>query len=140
MRGDYGGRLQAEQMKFPTRAAYTLDMNDYEIGVDNFHGEQDLEGDGCGYERDFCDGASEDGQALVDDEDELEGDDDIYRQLAQKEKDLLLAAELGKALLEKNEELSQKYELLQEEYSRVVEVRILNDDITLFQSRFFTRG
>lgn len=108
-------------MKFPTRAAYTLDMNDYEIGVDNFHGKQDLEGDGCGYERDFCDGASEDGQALVDDEDELEGDDDIYRQLAQKEKDLLLAAELGKALLEKNEELSQKYELLQEEYSRVVE-------------------
>jgi len=127
MRGNYGGRLEVKQMKFPTRAVYALDMNEYEIGVDNFHAEQGLEGDDCGYERDYCNEVSEDGQALADDEDELEGDDDIYRQLAQKEKDLLLAAELGKALLEKNEELSQKYELLQEEYSQVVEVSSLNE-------------
>lgn len=133
MRGSYGGRLDAKQMKFPTLAAYTLDMNDYEIGVDNFHGEQDLEGDGCGYERDFCNEITEDGQALADVEDELEGDDDIYRQLAQKDKDLLLAAELGKALLDENKELNQKYEVLQEEYSQAVEVRRLNE-YSLFQS------
>lgn len=113
-------------MKFPTRIAISLDMNDYEIGVDDFHSEQDLGGENCGYERDFCNGISEDGQDLADVEGE--GDDDIYRQLAQKEKDLLLAAELGKALLEKNEEVNQKYEMLQEEYSQAVEVSVLNEN------------
>lgn len=126
MRGNYGGRLEKKQMKFPTRIAISLDMNDYEIGVDDFHSQQDLGGENCGYERDFCNGISEDGQDLADVEGE--GDDDIYRQLAQKEKDLLLAAELGKALLEKNEELNQKYEMLQEEYSQVVEVSVLNEN------------
>lgn len=127
MRGNYGGRLEKKQMKFPTRIAISLDMNDYEIGVDDFHSEQDLGGENCGYERDFCNGISEDGQDLADVEGE--GDDDIYRQLAQKEKDLLLAAELGKALLEKNEEVNQKYEMLQEEYSQVVEVSVLNENL-----------
>lgn len=126
MRGNYGGRLEKKQMKFPTRIAISLDMNDYEIGVDDFHSEQDLGGENCGYERDFCNGISEDGQDLADVEGE--GDDDIYRQLAQKEKDLLLAAELGKALLEKNEEVNQKYEMLQEEYSQAVEVSVLNEN------------
>ena len=126
MRGNYGGQLEKKQMKFPTRIAISLDMNDYEIGVDDFHSEQDLGGENCGYERDFCNGISEDGKDLADVEGE--GDDDIYRQLAQKEKDLLLAAELGKALLEKNEELNQKYEMLQEEYSQVVEVSVLNEN------------
>lgn len=126
MRGNYGGQLEKKQMKFPTRIAISLDMNDYEIGVDGFHSEQDLGGENCGYERDFCNGISEDGKDLADVEGE--GDDDIYRQLAQKEKDLLLAAELGKALLEKNEELNQKYEMLQEEYSQVVEVSVLNEN------------
>ena len=126
MRGNYGGRLEKKQMKFPTRIAISLDMNDYEIGVDDFHSQQDLGGENCGYERDFCNGISEDGQDLADVEGE--GDDDIYRQLAQKEKDLLLAAELGKALLEKNEEVNQKYEMLQEEYSQVVEVSVLNEN------------
>jgi coiled-coil domain-containing protein 64 len=51
-----------------------------------------------------------------------EEEDDLYVILAQKDKDLLLAAELGKALLEKNEELTQKYERLQEEYSLQAEV------------------
>lgn len=127
MRGNYGGRLEKKQMKFPTRIAISLDMNDYEIGVDDFHSEQDLGGENCGYERDFCNGISEDGQDLPDVEGE--GDDDIYRQLVQKEKDLLLAAELGKALLEKNEELKQKYEMLQEDYSQVVEVSVLNENL-----------
>ncbi|GBN21319.1 hypothetical protein AVEN_239030-1 [Araneus ventricosus] len=50
--------------------------------------------------------------------------DDVYTQLAQREKDLVLAAELGKALLEKNEEISRANERLAEEYSHKLEVRI----------------
>ncbi|BES88885.1 Coiled-coil domain-containing protein [Nesidiocoris tenuis] len=48
--------------------------------------------------------------------------EDIYAQLQQKEKDLILAAELGKALLEKNEELSRANERLAEDYSNKLEV------------------
>ncbi|ODN04930.1 Bicaudal D-related protein [Orchesella cincta] len=46
---------------------------------------------------------------------------DIHEQLMQKEKDLLLAAELGKALLEKNEELSRQNERITEEYTQKLE-------------------
>ncbi|XP_046979460.1 bicaudal D-related protein homolog [Schistocerca americana] len=46
---------------------------------------------------------------------------DVYTQLQQKEKDLILAAELGKALLEKNEELSKQNERIAEEYSQNLE-------------------
>lgn len=122
MRENYGGRLALKQMKIPPEIVYSLDMNGYEIGEGNFHGDKDVNGEDCdGFERDFhCNASDEDGEIFAGDDD---GADDVYRQLAQKEKDLLLAAELGKALLEKNEELSQKYELLQEEYSQAVEVR-----------------
>lgn len=48
--------------------------------------------------------------------------DDVYAQLARKEKDLILAAELGKALLEKNEEISRANERLTEEYSQQLEL------------------
>ncbi|XP_033748096.1 bicaudal D-related protein homolog isoform X2 [Pecten maximus] len=48
-------------------------------------------------------------------------EDDVYTQLAQKERDLTLAAELGKALLEKNAELERRNELLIEEYSKKLE-------------------
>lgn len=133
MRESYGGgRLELKQMKIPTEVAYSLDMNEYEIGVDNFRGDKDVTGEDCDeFERDFCNGIDEKGEILPHDDDEAE--DDVYRQLAQKDKDLLLAAELGKALLEKNEELSQKYELLQEEYSQVVEVSRLNFFWSVFQ-------
>ena len=47
----------------------------------------------------------------------------IYNLLEQKERDLLLAAELGKALLEKNEELSQQNEKMAEDFSQKLEVR-----------------
>ena len=47
---------------------------------------------------------------------------DVYAQLAQKEKDLVLAAELGKALLEKNEDLSRQNEKIAEEFSHRLEV------------------
>ena len=56
-------------------------------------------------------------------DEESNEEQDLYVLLAQKDKDLLLAAELGKALLEKNEELTQKYEKLQEEYSQQAEVK-----------------
>ncbi|PRD32290.1 UNVERIFIED_CONTAM: Bicaudal D-related protein-like protein [Trichonephila clavipes] len=49
--------------------------------------------------------------------------DDVYAQLARKEKDLILAAELGKALLEKNEEISRANERLTEEYSQQLEFK-----------------
>lgn len=47
---------------------------------------------------------------------------DVWTQLQQKESDLLLAAELGKALLEKNEELKKEQERVTEVYSKKVEV------------------
>lgn len=46
---------------------------------------------------------------------------DVWTQLQQKESDLLLAAELGKALLEKNEELKKEQERVTEAYSKKVE-------------------
>jgi len=53
---------------------------------------------------------------------ETSGESDIYSQLEQKERDLLLAAELGKALLERNEELQRKADLAQEDFNQRVEV------------------
>ncbi|KAG6457863.1 hypothetical protein O3G_MSEX010538 [Manduca sexta] len=50
---------------------------------------------------------------------------DVWSQLQQKESDLLLAAELGKALLEKNEELKKEQDKLTEEYSKKLEVSAL---------------
>lgn len=48
--------------------------------------------------------------------------EDVWTQLQQKDNDLVLAAELGKALLEKNEELKKQQETLIEEYSKKLEV------------------
>lgn len=42
--------------------------------------------------------------------------------LKQRERDLVLAAELGKALLERNQELTKQAEALAEEYSTKLEV------------------
>lgn len=47
---------------------------------------------------------------------------DVWAQLQQKESDLLLAAELGKALLDKNEELKKEQERVTEQYSKKLEV------------------
>jgi hypothetical protein len=55
---------------------------------------------------------------------------DVYAQLQQKENDLILAAELGKALLEKNEELSRQNEKLAEDYSQKLEVSVSGIGIT----------
>lgn len=50
--------------------------------------------------------------------------DALRAQLEQKDKDLMLAAELGKALLEKNTDLEKKIELSSEEYSQRIEVML----------------
>lgn len=58
---------------------------------------------------------------------------DVWSQLQQKESDLLLAAELGKALLEKNEELKKQQDKLIEEYSNKLEVNIVLVLIALYK-------
>jgi len=50
-----------------------------------------------------------------------DSDADIHAQLLAKERDLILAAELGKALLEKNEDLSKQNEKIAEEFSQKLE-------------------
>lgn len=51
-------------------------------------------------------------------------EDDVYGQLAQKERDLVLAAELGKALLERNDELERRNEQIADEFAHKIEVRM----------------
>ena len=46
----------------------------------------------------------------------------VYMLLAKKDKDLQLAAELGKVLLERNDELSKANERIAEDYSHKLEV------------------
>lgn len=54
-------------------------------------------------------------------DDHMMTEQDVWQKLQKKEADLLLAAELGKALLEKNEELTKQQEKLIEEYSTKLE-------------------
>ena len=70
---------------------------------------------------------------------------DVHALLAQKEKDLILAAELGKALLEKNEDLSQHNEKMAEDFSKQLEVSLEDfrglcqyDAFTLLQMKIRT--
>jgi coiled-coil domain-containing protein 64 len=53
----------------------------------------------------------------------MEAEVDIYELLNQRERDLTLAAEIGQALLEKNEQLSKQNEEIAEEFSKKLEVR-----------------
>lgn len=46
---------------------------------------------------------------------------DLYQQLAEKDHYLILAAEAGKVLLEKNQELTNHYQSLQDEYQQKIE-------------------
>lgn len=54
----------------------------------------------------------------------------LLTQLAKKEKDLVLAAELGKALLDRNEELTRTNEQINEEYTRNLEVCLVHWSVT----------
>lgn len=59
----------------------------------------------------------------------------VAEELRQKNKDLVLAARLGKALLAKNDELSLMNERLAEEYGDKLEVRVKNDfNILVFRT------
>ncbi|KAK6192537.1 hypothetical protein SNE40_003987 [Patella caerulea] len=62
-------------------------------------------------------GREEDGEGGIPEEEEP----DVYSQLEQRERDLLLAAELGKALLEKNQDLEKKAEQASDEFSHRIE-------------------
>lgn len=115
-----GVRNEILLMKDQRTNFYSLEMNGYEVDAENFGNQKELDRENFKFNLDL--------------ENELEGElglhegngmteeDDIYSQLAQKEKDLLLAAELGKALLERNEELSKNNEALQEELTQRTEV------------------
>lgn len=57
----------------------------------------------------------------------LDSDDDVgnpHELLKQRERDLVLAAELGKALLERNQELTRQSEAIAEEYANKLEVSV----------------
>lgn len=84
----------------------SADMFRYDQDEDDGH----LETGGSGFEPA---GTAEDG------EDEMQA---LRSQLEQKDKDLMLAAELGKALLEKNSDLEKKLEQSTEDYSQRIEV------------------
>lgn len=51
--------------------------------------------------------------------------EDVYRLLEEKENDLQLAGELGKVLLDKNEELTREYDRASQDYHGQVEVCLI---------------
>ena len=57
----------------------------------------------------------------------VESQDELYEKLENQEKDLMLAAELGKALLDKNEEISRQGEAIVLEYLQKLEVIMSGD-------------
>uniref|UniRef100_A0A8C5QP71 BICD family-like cargo adapter 2 n=1 Tax=Leptobrachium leishanense TaxID=445787 RepID=A0A8C5QP71_9ANUR len=59
--------------------------------------------------------------SYIGEEEEEQGEEDLSLALERKEKDLLLAAELGKALLERNDQLEQEREALEEELKEAQE-------------------
>ncbi len=59
---------------------------------------------------------------MIDGDDANEGD--VYFQLAQKEKYLLIAAEAGNTLLKKNNELQTKLNCMEKEYCNQIDVSI----------------
>ena len=67
---------------------------------------------------------------VMDDSSEM-SENDILNIVEAKERDLILAAELGKALLEKNEELRKQNEKIAEEFSAKVDVKHLTKFILL---------
>lgn len=48
--------------------------------------------------------------------------EDVWNQLQQKESDLVLAAELGTLLLEKNNELQRQYDATVDDFTKKLEV------------------
>ena len=58
--------------------------------------------------------------------------EDVYRLLEEKENDLQLAGELGKALLEKNEELTREYDKATQDHYGQIEVWFWGYALTLY--------
>lgn len=50
--------------------------------------------------------------------------EDVWNQLQQKESDLVLAAELGTLLLEKNNELQRQYDATVDDFTKKLEVNL----------------
>ena len=70
---------------------------------------------------------------------EFRGDQrNVYQELAEKDHYLMLAAEAGKVLLEKNQELSEQYSRLQEEYLQKIEVCVLSFSCHFIGNLFFS--
>ena len=65
----------------------------------------------------------EDAAELAAAETPLEQDVDLLALFRQKERDLVLAAKLGKALLERNQELTKQYEKMNKDLNEKLEVR-----------------
>ena len=67
--------------------------------------------------------------------------DDLYKQLERKECDLVLAGELGSALLDKNAEISKQREAIVLEYSQKLEVKQIWRKLKLlfFYSRLLSK-
>lgn len=70
-----------------------------------------------------------------DPEEEAEGSGDredptLFSVIRQKERDLMLAARLGKALLERNQDMSRRYEEMQRELTERLEVRAATPECT----------
>lgn len=69
-------------------------------------------------------GEREDGDELSDPETPAVGQNsDLLSLFRQKEKDLVLAAKLGKALLERNQDLTKQYEKMHKEHNEKLEVK-----------------
>ena len=67
--------------------------------------------------------------AIVEEEGEpKKAEVDIYKVIQEKEHDLVLAAELGKVLLDKNEEISQIREKIVLDYTQRLEVLTFRGD------------
>lgn len=84
----------------------------FRIDIDNYYQLAEVMGDRR---------HSQDGEIPPQEGDE---EDDVFAQLAQKERDLVLAAELGKALLERNDELERRNEQIADEFAHKIEVFI----------------
>ena len=119
-----GVRKDTLLMKDQRLNFYSFEMNGYETDKDNFNSQKELDRENYKFDLE----SELDGELVLRGGNTVTEDDDIYAQLLQKDKDLLLAAELGKALLERNEELSKNNEALQEELAQRTEVAKLSEN------------
>lgn len=111
-----GRRLSRTYSRKPTLEDYILDMETRppETSMDTNNGS--VGGVGGGKNAHTSNGIGIGGGSITN------TDQSLWEQLQKKDEDLLLAAELGKALLEKNEHLTKMHERTVEEYATKLEV------------------